>query len=207
MAGSSRRVKRMQRHHNKHKGGLNLVSLMDIFTILVFFLLVNSSSTPELPGKKDLSLPKSTATAAPKDDYFLAITPAGILLQGKPVISLKALGYDTSDLEKALASAPQGAAAKQKSSALIAPAQSRGRVIIPELRDALKQTVADAQIQQAGPYSLTVVADENLPYDLMRRIILSCQAADFLDIRFAATQVAQAQSGDASSGGSGPAAP
>ena len=40
----SRRAKRMDRHHRRNKGNavLNLVSLMDIFTILVFFLLVNS---------------------------------------------------------------------------------------------------------------------------------------------------------------------
>ena len=41
----SRRAKRMDRHHARSKGagGINLVSLLDIFTILVFFLLVNSS--------------------------------------------------------------------------------------------------------------------------------------------------------------------
>ena len=41
----SRRAKRMRRHYSRmHRGGgLNLVSLMDIFTILVFFLMVNSS--------------------------------------------------------------------------------------------------------------------------------------------------------------------
>ena len=40
----SGRAKRMEKHHkrNKSSGSLNLVSLMDIFTILVFFLLVNS---------------------------------------------------------------------------------------------------------------------------------------------------------------------
>ena len=41
----SRRARLRQRHYGRmHKaGGLNLVSLMDIFTILVFFLMVNSS--------------------------------------------------------------------------------------------------------------------------------------------------------------------
>ncbi|MCH8101169.1 MAG: biopolymer transporter ExbD, partial [Proteobacteria bacterium] len=40
----SGRAKRMEKHHKRNKamGTLNLVSLMDIFTILVFFLLVNS---------------------------------------------------------------------------------------------------------------------------------------------------------------------
>ena len=39
---SSARAKRMDKHHKRSKPAtLSLVSLMDIFTILVFFLLVN----------------------------------------------------------------------------------------------------------------------------------------------------------------------
>ena len=40
MMEKSRRAKRMERHHKQRKQpALNMVSLMDIFTILVFFLL------------------------------------------------------------------------------------------------------------------------------------------------------------------------
>ncbi|MEJ2362362.1 MAG: hypothetical protein P8Z75_13220 [Gammaproteobacteria bacterium] len=39
----SHRTRRMERHHkrNKKTATLNMVSMMDIFTILVFFLLVS----------------------------------------------------------------------------------------------------------------------------------------------------------------------
>ena len=42
---TSAKAKRIQRHQRrgKQQGKLNLVSLMDIFTILVFFLMVNAS--------------------------------------------------------------------------------------------------------------------------------------------------------------------
>ena len=51
----SGRAKRMEKHHkrNKSTAALNLVSLMDIFTILVFFLLVNSSDVETLPSTKE----------------------------------------------------------------------------------------------------------------------------------------------------------
>lgn len=52
-----------RQHRRGRLPGLNLVSLMDIFTILVFFLLVNSSDTSSLQGNKDLQLPISTASA------------------------------------------------------------------------------------------------------------------------------------------------
>ena len=59
----SARAKRMEKHHKRNKGAgaLNLVSLMDIFTILVFFLLVNSSDVQTLPNAKDMKLPESIA--------------------------------------------------------------------------------------------------------------------------------------------------
>ena len=55
----SARAKRMERRHIRGKAGmaLNLVSLMDIFTILVFFLLVNSSDVEVLPNAKEIQLP------------------------------------------------------------------------------------------------------------------------------------------------------
>ena len=51
----------MERHHARHKagGGLNLVSLMDIFTILVFFLLVHSGDADVLQSSTDVELPES----------------------------------------------------------------------------------------------------------------------------------------------------
>ena len=63
----SRRAKRMDRHHKRNKGRavLNLVSLMDIFTILVFFLLVNSGEVQVLPNAKALSLPPNRSRKRP----------------------------------------------------------------------------------------------------------------------------------------------
>ncbi|HYQ72258.1 MAG TPA: biopolymer transporter ExbD, partial [Gammaproteobacteria bacterium] len=59
----SRRAKRMARNHKRtaRGAGINLVSLMDIFTILVFFLLVNSSDGEVLPTHKAVNLPESIA--------------------------------------------------------------------------------------------------------------------------------------------------
>lgn len=83
---TSRRVRRMQkfRQHSR-PSGLNLVSLMDIFTILVFFLLVNSSATPELPSYKDLRLPDSVSQAVAEENLTVAITEEYILVQGLSV--------------------------------------------------------------------------------------------------------------------------
>ena len=80
----------MQSHHKRKKGrgsALNMVALMDIFTILVFFLLVSISSEKVLPVAKDLILPVSTSKILPKKSLVIAITDQQILLQGRPVLN------------------------------------------------------------------------------------------------------------------------
>ena len=53
---NSRRMKRMSRNRQTLTR-MNLTSLMDVFTILVFFLLVNSASTEVLETPKQITLP------------------------------------------------------------------------------------------------------------------------------------------------------
>src|SRR5210317_845824 len=89
---SSRRARRMAKHHDrtlKRNAMLNMVSLMDIFTILVFFLLVNATSAEILPSQKNITLPDSTSEKLPKQNLVIAVDKDVIRLQGKPVISVR----------------------------------------------------------------------------------------------------------------------
>ena len=54
----------MARHHKRAKaeGEINLVSMIDMLTVLVFFLLVYTTNEVEiLPSAKDVQLPQSMA--------------------------------------------------------------------------------------------------------------------------------------------------
>ena len=64
---ASLRARRMARNHSRIKQSpkLNLVSLMDIFTILVFFLMVNSGDVEVLQADKTITLPESVAEQKP----------------------------------------------------------------------------------------------------------------------------------------------
>ncbi|MDY6827915.1 MAG: biopolymer transporter ExbD [Pseudomonadota bacterium] len=88
----STRALRMDRHHRRRKtgGGLNLVALMDIFTILVFFLLVNSSDVQEVPGTRAVQLPESMTPTLVRDTITVMVTSEHILVQGDPVLSVQA---------------------------------------------------------------------------------------------------------------------
>jgi biopolymer transport protein ExbD len=164
MNKSSRRTRRMARHHALAKGSpLNLVSLMDIFTILVFFLLVNSSSSVQLPSQTELVLPKSTAKKVPKETPVLVITPQHLVLQGQPIMTLEALQRAEPIVPELLA-------------ALLT--QSQKRVL----------NRSDTSLAQGQ--SITLMGDENLSFALLNKILNTCQQAQYTDIAFAAHQTA-----------------
>ena len=87
---SSGRAARMERSHKKHgrQATLNLVSLMDIFTILVFFLLVNSTEVEVLPNAKDLQLPESIAEQKARETVVVMVTNEDVLVQGRVVAKM-----------------------------------------------------------------------------------------------------------------------
>lgn len=94
---SSRKAGRSRRHYGRmHRTvGLNLVSLMDIFTILVFFLMVTSSDVKVMQNTSDVPLPKSTATQEAADTLTVQVVGGAILVQGREVARLD--GIETGD--------------------------------------------------------------------------------------------------------------
>lgn len=169
MKQASRRVRRMSRHHNMRKGsGLNLVSLMDIFTILVFFLLVNSSSVPQLPNQKDLALPTSTARKAPKETLVLIITGESVLLQGREVATVQSLSEIEDDIIEPLKKELEF---------------QRGNRLITA------KPAADGESAEGD--SITIMGDQNISYDVLRKILATLQHANYTEIAFAAHQKAK----------------
>ena len=76
----SRRMKRMSRN----KVGIpkmNLTSLMDVFTILVFFLLVNSGQSEILDTPKQVVLPESNIETRPHETVVIFVSPEEIIVQ------------------------------------------------------------------------------------------------------------------------------
>lgn len=170
MMKMSKRAKRMERHHKARKRpGVNLISLMDIFTILVFFLLVNSSNVQQLPSSKDIRLPTSVASESPRETLVIFVTREKILVQGREVASI-AQEIDTD-------------------SSLITG-------LVDELNfQSSRSRVIQAEQQQAGK-PITVMGDEEISYKLLRKILASCQEANYTRIAFATMQ--QAAGGDKS---------
>ena len=94
---NTRRIRRMSRNKKK-LAGLNLTSLMDVFTILVFFLLFNSSASEVLESPREIKLPDSVVEAKPRETVVIMVSPEVVLVQGEAVISTPELlesGHET----------------------------------------------------------------------------------------------------------------
>ena len=157
----SRRAKRMQRHHDrsdKRSAALNMVSLMDIFTILVFFLLVNATSSEVLPSPKNIVLPEASAEKLPVRNLVIAVDGEFIRLQGKPVLKVRDAMRNRADSMKPLFNAL--------------------RVASGSVRN-----LVDRQ-------GVTIMGDQEIPYALLKKIMVTCAGANYTNISFAVNQTA-----------------
>ncbi len=159
----SKRARRMERRNNRGRNGaaLNLVSLMDIFTILVFFLLVNSSDVQVLPNARDIRLPESVAEEKARENVVVLVTEEQILVQGSPVAQVAEVMAGDSMLIPALRDALRA---------------QTDRV----LRKSADQDIASREV--------TIMGDRELPYRLLKRVMATCTAADYGRISLAVMQ-------------------
>lgn len=158
------RAKRMQRHHSrmKKKSDLNLTSLMDIFTILVFFLMVNSGDAQVLKDSKDIVMPKSAAEKAPRDSLVIQVSGKDIVVQGRKVAEVPQILASEDDVIKAL------------EEELNYQASRRAEMTEEELQDGR---------------AVTIQGHNELPYSLLKKIMATCAFTDFRDISLAVTRV------------------
>lgn len=153
----SRRSRRLQRHYRRmHRaGGLNLVSLMDIFTILVFFLMVNSSDVKVLQQSSQVELPQSTADRQLADVLTLELAGDSVFIQGRAVASLDNLPAD----------------------GRIIPA------LAAELEDQFNQRSRAGVPAEGLP--ITIMGDRDLPYATLKKVMRTSVDAGFRQVRLA----------------------
>ena len=98
MSVGTRKLARMERQHKRSKKqpSFNVVSLMDIFTILVFFLLVNTSDVTPLPNPKGIEMPESISEVIPQESVVVMLSSENVSLQGTAVITVDELMKDNS---------------------------------------------------------------------------------------------------------------
>lgn len=154
-------LKKRQERRDRNKTGLdmNLVSLIDIFTLLIFFLLSNTAAVEVLPSSKAVRLPESTAEKEAKETVVLVVNNTDILVQGRKIASVADVLASDSDL--------------------IAPLKAELDI------QAKVQTVRKENESQSK--AITIMGDKDISYRLLRKVMVTCARANYSDVSFAVT--------------------
>lgn len=152
----------MERHHKRARPvSLSLVSLMDIFTILVFFLLVNQAEVQALDVPRDITLPESMSTTKPAETVVVMVTPTEVLVQGRVVASVRDI-----EAQSGLVVEPLKLALKQQTDRY--------------LRASAAADVASREI--------TILGDRTVPYRVLKKVMASCTDSDYGKLSLAVLQ-------------------
>jgi biopolymer transport protein TolR len=159
----SARAIRMQKHHKRmaKDSKLSLVSLMDIFTILVFFLMVNASDVQVLQNSKSVELPKSTSQQSAKETLILMVNSKELILQGQKIADVESILNQEDDV--------------------IAALETELAYQVKRSGTADETDIDGNEISRA----ITIMGDKNIPYTLLKRIMQTCAQAGFTNISLA----------------------
>ena len=156
---SSRRIRRMSRKRGLAK--LNLTPLMDVFTVLVFFLMINSASVETLQQPKQIKLPESVVEAKPRETVVIFVGTEEVLVQGVPVASVADIqATDNGEIE----------------SISVRLAELTASVI-----GISTQAIAESQ-------EVTVLADKSVPFSVLKKIMATCTGQGYTRVSLAVIQ-------------------
>lgn len=141
-----------------NSGKLNLVSLMDIFTILVFFLMLNSGDVEILQPDESIQLPQSTAALKPNEVPVIKLTNDSILFSGKVLVAIDALS--------------EGKGVPQLEQALMA-------------FDAAEEARKIDHSEQKKIKGVSIMSDGSVNYSVLKRVLYSSAQAGYRDIGLA----------------------
>jgi len=178
----SAKAKRLAKHHKRFSSTskLNLVSLMDIFTILVFFLIVNQSEVRVLETTKQINLPVSIAEELPSENILITVLNNSVLVQERAVwrqdAALNELNHSSLVNNNSLVS-------------------NNNEQLIDALKTELAYLAAKrpqlSEAEQEKGRAVTIIGDAAVPYQVLKQIMAACADSDYRNMSLAVKQIAK----------------
>jgi len=156
--------KRLRRQRPMQPPKLNLTAMVDVFVVLLIFLLKSYSAEGNiLTTDKGLELPVSTSNLPPQVTLTVTVTQEAIYVEDKKVEEVKTI-HESPDL------------------------------LIPSLAQELKYQVERARfIAGFNPTvkfegKVTILGDRGLPFLVLEKVMYTCSTTDFQEISLAVFQ-------------------
>lgn len=153
-----------QRNKKKTHFELKLTSMIDMFTILLVFLLKSYSAEGQIMSvAPDLKLPESTAQKAPQTTSIVAVTQNLVLLDGHQIATVDQV------------------------------INSSGNLIPPLLNELQKKRNISERVGELSSDigftgKISIQADKELPYLIIKKIMFTCGRVGYNDIMFAVSK-------------------
>ncbi len=158
----SRRKKRMSRNSRKPKStGMMLTSLMDIFTVLVLYLIANQGTGVTLDTPKTVRIPDSIVETAPRRSVVMAVSETEVQIQGVPIITIADVLSSQKDYIEPV---------RQEMLRLKNLAAEQGDKGISESTE------------------VTILADKGIPFKILKKLMSTSSSAGFDKISLAVNQ-------------------
>ena len=143
---------------------LRLTSMIDMFTILLVFLLQSFSAEGEIMSvSKDLRLPESTAQKPPTATPILVVTNEWVILDGKPVEKISTV--------------------MQQKKVTIGKLRSR----LAEVRD-FSEELGKLDSKMGFRGKITIQGDRDIPFEVLKKIMFTCGQVGFNNMLLAVHQ-------------------
>lgn len=156
----SRRMKRMSRNKGKLPS-LSLTSLMDVFTILVLYLLVNQGSGADIDPPKTIKLPDSVVETSPRQTVVMTVSDTVVYIQGEAIVTLAEVLESRQDY--------------------IEPVRQE----MVRLKDLSAGLNAQAVTNST---EVTILADRGVPFKVLKKLMSTSSSAGYIKISLAVNQ-------------------
>jgi biopolymer transport protein ExbD len=156
----SRRMKRLAKSRVQATA-LSLTSLMDIFTILLLYLLVNQSDGMVLDPPKEITLPESIAQTTPRETLVVMVSDQDVVVQGEPIVTMEEVRSNDGEIIESI------------------------RVRMVQIRESAIGLESQSEGQNE---EVTVLVDRDIEFQDVKRVMASCTAAGYTKISLAVNQ-------------------
>ena len=162
---ATRRMKRMEQNNSRGviRGlGINLIPMMDVLTVLVFFLLFHSFNST-LPDAQ-IALPESSVPTRPRETVAIVVSAESVMVQGEAIVSTPKL------LDNGIV--------------IVKELQDRLEQLGPGIIGAGAEAAARTM-------EVTLLADKTIPFKVLKKIMSTCTACGYGRISLAVAEKAE----------------
>jgi biopolymer transport protein ExbD len=148
---------RLKRHRKpgSRRAGLHgmsaLIPMIDMLTILVVYLLVHAADYEILPNTKSIQIPQSISETKPRETVTVLITRESMIVNGAEIARVEDLKLRTD-------------------------------IVIEPLRRVLRAEADKRMLKDKSDptsHEVTVLADKDLPYSFVKKVLSTCTAAEY----------------------------